>query len=304
MKWVSCLVFGLIGFGFGIIFTYWIQGQFVYGPIQNYIIGGASFGLIVSLLTKGVEMVISWRSGNKKEKNKAITNLIKHTEVLIPELKKFSEQPLAPSKDYPSSLAIQHILSGYKQLTNTLEGNKGLKNTESRYSDLETKIKDYITNIVKKQVPEKLSKPRLTVIYELVEDIKYFHERRRSKGKSYIFSVLLDTSLTPNKHVLQSVKDDGTIQTRYIIGDKKDLLALAETMNNLLKDSYIQEMTKTLWTLGNQLHELRITFRRQTDSIIDEITYAITDKDKILHGNCTKCSGIKEKWKINHENKK
>lgn len=298
MKWY--LVVGLICFGLGIIFTYWIQGQFVYENIKNFVITGVSFGLIATLMTKGVGMVQARRSERRKEKKKVITDLINHTKILIPELKKWAERPLTTSNELPFLLAQQHIVTGYVQLRNIIEAKDGIKNTDSQFNTQEKAIIKYIRDALEKQRPQLES----ATINHIARDIKLFHEKQYSKGKSHIFDVILDTSVTPNKHVLQSIRNDGLVKDRYLLGDKQDLLTLAETANSLLKDSYLQEMTKTQRTLGHRIYELRIAFKEKIHSLIDEITYAVSDENKILRGKCKKCKDAKKKWKINHENNK
>jgi len=304
MKWLSYLGFGLICFGLGIIFTYWIQGQFVYESIQNFIITGVSFGLIATLTTKGVEMIQERSSARKKEKKKVMADLIKHTVVLIPELKKWAEQPLTTSNELPFLLAQQHIMSGYMELRNIIEGKDGIKNTYSQYNAIEKATTKHIQDAFEEQIPEKLLKLESETINDLVGVIKRFHEKQHSKGRSYTFNVIPDTSVTPNKHVLQSKRDDNLAIDNHRIGDKEDLLTLAETANNLLKDSVLQEMTKTQRALLHQIPELRIAFKQKIHSLIDEITYSITDEGKILCGKCKKCKDAKKKWKINRKNKK
>jgi hypothetical protein len=304
MKWLSWFVFGLICFGFGIIFIYWIQGQLVYESIQNFILTGVSFGLFVTLAIKGVGMIQAWSSERKKEKKKAIADLIKHTEVLIPELRKWAEQPLTTSNELPFLLAQQHIISGYITLRNIIEGKDGIKSTDAQYNTTEKSTTRYIRDAFEKQIQEKLPKLESSTINHLVRDIRHFHEKQHSKGRTYTFDVVLDTSMTPNKYVLQSIRNDGLVMDRYLIGDKQDLLTPAKTANNLLKDSYLQETTRTQRTLGQQIHKLRIAFKQKIHSLIDEITYAVTDEGKILCGKCKKCKDAKGKWKINHGNKK
>lgn len=300
MKWLSYVAFGLISFGLGIVFTYWMQGQLLYESIQSFIITGASFGVIVGLLTEGAEMLKAWRSEKKDKKEKAMVDLGKHTEALIPVLKEWAETPLNSSKEYLFSLGQQHIMNGYKQSWNTIEGASGIRQTQSQYENLEKETLQSVRNVFKKQLLEASQKIEDATIDDLAIEIKHFLELRHSEGKSYTFSAKqsIDPSAKTGEYVLRSLRSDGSARNTYLKGDRKSLLTLADIMNNVLSDSHLQELTKSLRTLASQLYELRNTFKQGISSIIDEITCAVSKEDRILLGNCTQCGDTKKKWKI------
>jgi hypothetical protein len=299
MKWLSYVACGLISFAFGIVFTYWIQGQLVYESIRNFIITGASLGVIFGLLTKGVDMFNMRRSEKKDEKEKAMVDLGKHTEAIIPILKEWAETPLDSSKEYLLSLAQQHIMNGYEQLWGIIEGTTGIRQTQSQYENLEKETLQSVRDVFKKQLLEASQKVEDATVDDLAIAIKSFLERH-SQGKSYTFSAKqsLDPSAKTGEYVLRSLKNNGSVSNTYLKGDRKSLSALADIMNNVLSDSHLQELTKNLRTLATRLYELRNTFKQRISSIIDKITSAVSKEDKILLGNCTQCADIKKKWKI------
>lgn len=300
MKWLPSLVLGLLCFLLGISFTYWIQGQLVYENVKGFFVTGISFGLIIGLAIEGVEMLKSWRNEKRDEKEKTMVNLGKHTEALIPILKEWAEKPLDFSKEYLFSLAQQHIMVGYKQLWNTIEGTSGIRKTLSQYENLEKETLQSIRNILKKLALETHQKIEPDILDDLARAIQHFLELRHSEGKLYTFSAkqFIDPSANTSEYVLQSLRNDGSGGTTYLKGDRKSLLTLAESLNNVLSDSHLQETTKSLRILASQLYELRNAFKQGISSIIDAITYAVTKEDKILLGYCTQCANVKKKWKI------
>jgi hypothetical protein len=297
MKWLSYVAFGLIFFSLGIVFTYWMQGQLMYESIRSFIITGASFGVIASLVTEGVEMLRVWRKDKKDEKGKAMADLRKHTEDLVPILKKWAEQPQEPPSEYLFPFVQQHV-SGDEQVRNILGGTDGMDNTKSQCDELQKKIPRYIRDIIGKQAFESFPELEPDIINTLVDEIRLFHENQYSKKRSYTFVATFDSSMSPNKYALQSQKSDGSVRSTYLMGDKKNIQTLAEIMNNLLTDSHLQEMTKTLLTLADRFYKLQNAFKQRIDSIINEITYALPEQNKILPGKCGKCETIKNKWNI------
>lgn len=291
MKWLSYLLVGLLGFCLGIIFTYWIQGQIVYENIQSFIVTGATLGLILSLAYKGLDMVTSWHNEQKKEKNEAKANLRKHTNDLLPVIQKIAENPSTSSTEYLFSLAQQHIDSN-EQLKNILNGKDGLKNTESSYNASLKKINARIEEVIKTEFPKLES----TILPLLFEDIKEFHEKMRSQGKSFVFVAKIDTANSAT--ILQSVRDDGKVMNTYLIEKKEDMPTFAETMNTFLTDTSLDEMYAQLEILGQRLYQLRAAFKQKISEIADEIAYSVTDDGKILNGCCKKCEDTKKKWNI------
>jgi len=268
--------------------------------MSDFFITGTSLGLILGLVIEGVEMLKSWRNEKRDEKEKAIGDLGKHTEALIPILKEWAEKPLDFSKEYLFSLARQHIMVGYKQLWNTIEGTSGLRKTLSQYENLEKETLQSIRNILKKLALETHQKIELDILDDLARAIQHFLELRHSEGKLYTFSAkqFIDPYMNTGEYVLQSLRNDGSGGTTYLKGDRKSLLTLAESLNNVLSDSHLQEMTKSLRILAPQLYELRNAFKRGIYSIADKVTFAVTKEDRILLGNCIQCTNVKKKWKI------
>jgi len=300
MKWLCYVGFGLICFGLGIVFTYLIQGQIVYENIQSFFITGATFGVSGGLALGVVNLFVTLYNKRKEEKEKAIVNLRKHTEALIPILKEWAEKPLTSSEEYLFSLGQQHIMSGYKQLWNTVEGTSGIRKTQSQYENLEKEASQCVRNVLKKQALETSQKIDPDILDDLARAIQNFLERRQSEGKIYTFFAKQsrEPSTNTDEYVLQSLRNDGLVKNTYLEGDGKSLLKLAEIMNNLLSDSHLQEMTKSLRTLASQLHESRNAFRERINLIINEINYAVKEEDKILAGKCEKCKAVKDKWHI------
>jgi len=72
----------------------------------------------------------------------------------------------------------------------------------------------------------------------------------------------------------------------------------AEIMNNSLNDAQLQQMIRIQHDLGQQLYSKRETFKEKTNMIIRNITYGVSDEDRILLGSCYLCKKAKEKLKI------
>jgi hypothetical protein len=276
----------------GIIFTYWIQGQIIYENIRSYVVTGATFGVILSLAYKGLDMVTSWHNEQKKEKKEDIDNLGKHTNDLLPVLQKIAENPSTSSTEYLFSLAQQHITSD-EQLNNILNGEDGLKNTEFSYTALQKKIDTHIENAIETE----FLKLESAIFCILFEDIKDFLKKISVKGKSYVFVAVTDSSNLITS--LQSTRSDGLVINTYLTGKKEELLVSAKAMNDLLTDTSLKEMFNTQEILGQRLYQLRLTFKQKIHEIINEITYSVSSEGKILSGYCKKCEDIKKKWKIN-----
>jgi len=299
MKWLCYFGFGLICFGLGIVFTYWIQGQFVYENIRSFLITGTSFGVVGGLAFGGLDLFVTLRKEKKDEEKDAMTDLRKHTNDLVPILKKWAEEPLSFSGEYLFSLGQQHIMSGYKQLWNTIEGTSGIRKTQLQYENLEKGIIQSVRNILKKLALETSQRIEVEDLDDLAREVQHFLELH-SEGKLYTFSVKqsIDPSTNTGEYALQSLRSNGQAKTTYLKGDRKNLLTLAENLNNVLSDSHFQEMIKSRKILASQLYELRNTFKQGISSNIGAITYAVAKEDKILLGNCTQCANVKEKWKI------
>lgn len=293
MKWLCYISFGLICFGLGIVFTYWIQGQFVYENIKSFFITGISFAVIVALIYEGLNLFVTLYKERKEEKKSVIINLRKHTDDLLPVLRKWIEEPLTPPTEYLFSLVQQHIVSIDQSLHDMLKGSDGIDNTKSRRNDLQKKIPKYIREAIGKQISTDF--PELNI--DILEELERALERDLMK-KSYTFIVAPDPSTTPSGHVLQSQRKDGSVKDTYLAGKKRNLQTLAKTMNNLQVDPNLQEMIENLEILSNRLRELQDAFRKEIDLIIKKITYAVPEEGGILAGRCEMCIDVKVKWHI------
>jgi len=297
MKWrLYSLLRGLTWFAFGIVFTYWIQGQLLYESIENFFVTGTSFAFFVGLTVEVAQILRGWRKDKKDEKEKDMANLRKHTDDLLPILKKWAEQPQDPPSEYLFSFVQQHVSSD-EQVQNILGKTDGMDNTKSQCKEMQKKISRYIRDIIGKQASENFPELQSEEINALVDAIIRFHENQYLKKRSYTFVAASDSALSPDKRALQCQRSNGSVIS-YLTGTEKNIRILAEIMNNLLADLELQEMTKTLMTLTPRLYKLQSTFRERIDSIINEITYAATERDKILRGKCTKCEDVKNKWNI------
>lgn len=295
MKWLCYFGFGLICFGLGIVFAYWIQGQFVYEDIRSFFITGTTFAVIIGFAIEGLALFAIRHNERKEEKEKAIIDLGEHTERLLPILKKWAEQPLTPPTEYLFSFAQQHIVSSDKSLHNMIQGNDGINNIKSQYNGLQKKISEYIRNAMERQFLK--NSQDTDILGDLMREIRDFHEKRKSMKRPYTFKVNPMPSTIPNQYQLQSQRSDGSIKATYATGKKKNLQALANNLNSLLVDSNLQTMTETLLNLGNRIYELHRTFKERIDSMINGIAYGIKE-DKILTGTCEICKAIKNKWHI------
>ena len=270
----------------------------MYENVRDFFITGTSLGLIFGLTIQGVDMLRIWHKDKKDEKEKAIADLRRHTNDLMPTLKKWAEQPQEPLNDYLLPFVQQHML-GDAQVRNILGGTNGMNNTKSQCEELQKKIPRYIRDIIGKQAFENFPELQPEEIDALVDEIRLFHENQYLKRRSYTFVAAFNPSMSPDKYALQSQRSNGSVRSVYLMGGEKNIRTLEEIMNNLLADSHLQEMTKTLRTLADRLYKLQNAFKQRIDSIINEITYVITEQDKILHGKCTKCEDVKNKWNIN-----
>ena len=252
----------------------------------------------ISFLRIHLGRSIAFFIGEKhKEKREKIENLKKHTEDLIPELKKWAEAPLMFSKEPLFVLAQQHIKD--TELWDIIEGSNGIRATQSQYDTLEDDVLKQIETAIKKNVSEKLPKFEIENLNWFVEDIKEFIEQKLSKDKSYIFVVETDASITPYKYYISSVRPDGSShRSKYQKGAKENLEKLAEILNNILNDAQLHQMIKALHDLGQRLYNRRATFREKMNLIINNTVYAVSDEDRILLGKCKRCEHIKKKLKI------
>jgi hypothetical protein len=128
-----------------------------------------------------------------------------------------------------------------------------------------------------------------------VRDIKEFMEKRLFEDKYQTFQVVPDNS----QYSIRSVTADGaTSRSQYQRGTKENLQKICDIMNSIQKDAHFEEMTKTLVKLGHQLYDLRITFERKINLLVNNIKYAVSDEHKILLEKCDWCQALKNKWKI------
>jgi vacuolar-type H+-ATPase catalytic subunit A/Vma1 len=250
------------------------------------VIGGLSFG--------GLDLFLTLRKERKEENKNAINNLRKHTDDLLHILKKWAEEPLTPHTEYLFPFAQQHM-NDDEQVRNILRGTDGMNNTESQCNDLQKKIPRYVLDAIEKHACESFPELEPDIMHELRDDIILFHQKQ-AKKKSYIFAAKLESSTPSDKYALQSERSNGSVRCRYLMADKKNIEALTKTMNDLLVDASLQEMTKTLMTLANRLYKLQSAFKQRIDLIIKETTYAVNEEGKILAGKCEICEAVKNKW--------
>jgi len=300
MKLLPSFVLALLCFLLGISFTYWIQAQPTYEDVKGFFITGTSFALILGLTIQGVNLLIIRNKNRKDEKEKAIADLRRHTSDLIPVLRKWAEQPQCPPSDYLFPFVQQHA-SGDTQLQNILKemnNIEGVNNTKSQWDDLQEEIPTYASNAIKKHACESFPELKPDVIHELVDNINLFLQKQYSKKKSYIFVAKSESSTPSDRYMLRSERSDGAVISEYMTANKKNIQALTATLNDLLVDAFLQEKTKLLMTLTDRLLELQNAFKRRINLIINEITYALPEQNKILCGKCRKCENIKNKWNI------
>lgn len=292
MKWLRYLTIFLIGFGLGIILTYLIQGHPTFETVLNFILGGSSLGLIVEV----GEVFRQWLKDNKEERKEMIKKLIEHAHDLLPDLEKWASQPLMSFSLY----AKQHIETGYGELWNLLEGeDNGIKALETKYYLNDKNIDMLIENTITNKISEELPKFKIEHLEWFVEDIKDFLEKKRFENKLYIFKVVTDTSTTPYRHFIYSERSDSSVErSPYQTGTKENLEKLEKIMNNILNDAQLQGMLMDLHDLGKQLYNAREAFSRKMNIVINNITYAVSDEDKILLGVCDRCKQIKKKLKM------
>src|SRR4030042_28198 len=138
MKLLPYFVRALLWFLLGISFTYWIQAQPAYEDIKGFFVTGTSFALILGLMIQGVNLLNTRNKNRKDEKEKAIADLRRHTNDLIPVLRKWAEQPQHPPSDYLFSFVQQHA-NGDTQLRNIfneMNNIEGANTTKPQWDDL------------------------------------------------------------------------------------------------------------------------------------------------------------------------
>jgi len=242
-------------------------------------------------LGRGIAFFIG-RQDTKREK--AMDSLVKHTADLLPELENWAKQPLTLSEEHLFLQTRRHIMEGYKEIWNTLEGKKGIRTTESQYNALSDEILRQIEKAIGKKIEEILPKFEIEHLDWFVSDIRDFVEKRFFGNKSHTFVVVPDGS----RYSIQSEKADGTTCRKYQIGTDENLQEIKEIMNNIQKDAQLEEKVKTLKILGNQLYPLRTVFEKEIGRLINNIKYATSDENRILLGRCDLCEALKKKWNI------
>lgn len=300
MKLLLSFVCALIWFLLGISFTYWIQGQPVYEDVKGFFVTGTSFALIVSLAFQGVKLLNTRNKNRKDEKEKAIADLRRHTNDLISVLRKWAEQPQYPPNDYLFPFVQQHA-NGDTQLRNILKemnNIEGVNNTKSQWDGLRGEIPNYALKAIEKHACASFPELKPDIIHELVDNINLFLQKQYSKKKSYIFVAKSEPSTSSDRYVLRSERSDGSDTIEYVIANKENIEALTTTLNSLLVDASLQEKTRILMILTDRLSKLQNTFKRRIDTIINEITYALPEQNKILCGKCRKCEAVKNKWNM------
>jgi len=246
-------------------------------------------------LHRGIAFFIGQRDAKRKE---MIDNLKNHTEDLIPELKKWAEEPLTSSKESLSLLAQQHIKD--TELWEILEGSEGIRVLDSQCDSLANEFRKQIETSIKQQLAKELSKFEIENLNWFVEDIEEFIAKKLLKNKSHIFTVEQIPSVTPPKFLIRSERSDGSIyRSPYLTVTKENLEKLADIMNNILNDAQIQQRIKDQRNLGERLYKKRVSFTEKMNLIIDDVTHAVSDEDRILLGKCKRCEHIKKKLKIN-----
>jgi hypothetical protein len=95
------------------------------------------------------------RREEREEREKAIRDLVEHTNLLKPSLTKLRASPLNPDSDTLFTHAKTHIESGYPHIWNILEGDDGIRKADQRYRELFMGIPQEIEDAVKKRIPDR-----------------------------------------------------------------------------------------------------------------------------------------------------
>lgn len=251
----------------------------------------------INFLRNPLGRSITFFIGRQDTKHKeAMDSLVKHTVDLLPELAKWAEQPLTLSEEHLFLQARQHIMIGYTEIGNILEGNDGIRNTESQYKALSDAILKQIETSIRNKVSEKLPKFDIENLDLFVRDIESFVEERLFKNKSHLFEARIYFS--PNYTIVSGKADGAIFRVQYQLGNKEDLEELAAIMNSIQKDTQLEEKVRAFHALGQQLYDLRMTFKEKVNLLITNIKYGVSDEDRILLGKCDWCQTLKKKRKI------
>jgi len=299
----------LIVFGLGLVLGYFTQILFPMemNPILQWgIITVTSIAGVVGVVFKLLPFLVNWHVRKREERNQDIQRLIRHTIDLIPELENWSKNHLVSSSEYLFALTQKHVKYGYTELWNILEGNNGERQLRLQYDALRWDIHNKIETTISEQVLQKFPKLKMENLSLFVEDTREFIERRLYENKLYVFEVFSDTSVTPHKHSIRSLRSNGSnFRKEYQVATKcfngrseDDFTKIVEIMNNTQLKSELEDMVKDYHIKGEKLGNKRVSFDKKIKQIIDNINFAVADKDKILLGTCKKCRSIKEKWEI------
>ena len=293
----------ILSFLLGTICGYFIRGLFSV-ELTPFLQGIFTGTFLVGVVFEVLPLLIAQYNKKQEDKRLALKSLIKHTdEDLIPALRKFAKNPLDSSVESISLQTKKHVKSGYKEELWTLfEGSNGIRETSTRYFDLEKKIPTQIEAFVKKSIPQNLKIPDWELGW-FVKDIKDSIELKLNDNIMKTFRVIesytVDAPTERIRYFLifgESGKIDRTYQCEYLTEENKK--EVSDILNNISNDAELQGTIKTLHDLKQLYGDKRENFEKRMDVIIDNIEHTTNEKEKIVLGKCDWCKISKEKWKI------
>jgi hypothetical protein len=283
----------IVSFFSGIMAGYLLSKITVLSSIATWIGGSLTFVWVFDLFYGALKEA---RQEEEDQRKKGIDNLKKHTEDLIPELRKWTENPLLSSQK-PLFLCAQQHIKG-TELREILEGKDGIRALESQKISL-TAISKQIQTSIKNQHKEKIRKFEVENLEWFVQDIIDDIEEVIKGHETHPFEVEKDA--TQDVWLIQRYRTDG-MQSRspyYTKGTKDDMDNLAGIMNSTLNDTQIRKTIEDRNYIEERFNKTRGLFAEKMNLIIDTVTYGVSDEDRILFGQCDWCEDIKRKLKLN-----
>jgi hypothetical protein len=248
-------------------------------------------------------MLRQWLNDRNQKHKGMIDKLQKHTNDLIPELKKWAESPLISSNEYLFLRTQQHIETGYfSDLWSILnDDNNGIRATESKYDNSARALRKQIRSIIQEQISKEIPKVKIENLEWFVEDIKEFLEKKVLRNAIYVFRCSRVEVSSTTVNYLDSIQPNGSLYRKeYLNGLEEHVEKLAKILNNILEDYELLQRTKDLYDLGEKLHQIRVSFQKRMNYLIDELVHAVSDEEKIILGTCDapSCRDIKRKLKL------
>jgi len=307
MKWIKYLTIILLSFGFGIIFTYLIQGHPTFEAIKNFVAGGLSLGLIVQI--GGI--VRGWLKEKKEEKAKKRDilegNLQKHSKYLADVFKEWQKSEWDLTGNYLFPHACEHLKSGYNDLWSIWfseeKGNEGYKALSSKCDEQNDKIRKQIESNIRNEIGVRFEYMFTDKEMDtLVKDIYDHIENKVRTKKELLYFVATWGRLDPSirslrketkasyrafNYLQKSIKQMGNIEeTKKAMNY---LEKIAKVLNSMLIDADLYNSMESLELYRINRSEKLGKFKEGLDVVINTSKYGF----KSIEGKCQICKSWK-----------